>query len=460
MDSKRAFFIGIGGIGMSALARWLHQSGVLVAGYDRIPSELTESLQNEGIEVVFSDEVSALPDWIQTHPQSAMVVRTPAVPADHPLLLWLQANGSTILKRSELLGKVAESYKLLAVAGTHGKTTTSALVSWLLHESELPFGAFLGGISANFESNLVAPPHSSSLLVAEADEFDRSFLQLHPWLAIITSVDPDHLDVYQTHTSFHQGFQEFVHLIQPGGVLIVRSGISLTLKKGVKAFTYSVGDEGDATAQNIAVTDEGRMRFDYIGVLGRLHGLELAMPGIHNVENAVAGITAALLCGASVHSIRDALKTFKGVQRRFDVKFRSKRYVYLDDYAHHPTEIDALIRSVRFVFPGRKLTLLFQPHLFSRTRDFADAFAASLSKADAVWLLDIYPARELPIPGIDAQYLLDKITVPSKQLITKDSVLSALQSLSEGVFASVGAGDIDRLVNPITSAFNQYEKLD
>jgi UDP-N-acetylmuramate--alanine ligase len=460
MDNKRAFFMGIGGIGMSALARWLHQSGVLVAGYDRTPSEITDALQAEGLEVVFTEEVSALPPWIEQNPQETLVVRTPAVPTDHPILLWLEQKGCTIVKRSELLGKVSEHYKLLAVAGTHGKTTTSAMVTWLLHEAGLPVGAFLGGIAGNFDSNLIPPPHQGALLVAEADEFDRSFLQLHPWLAIVTTTDPDHLDVYHTKESFVEGFKSFVRQIQPGGFLILRKGTELPVEDSVKVYTYAVGADSEATARNIGVTEEGRMRFDYVGVLGTFSELELALPGLHNLENAIAAITAALLCGATEESIRKGLKSFRGVQRRFDIKFQSSKLVFLDDYAHHPTEIEALIESIHFVFPGRKLTLLFQPHLYSRTRDFSNGFAHALSKADVVWLLDIYPARELPIPGIDAQYLLDKIVCTSKRIIKKDEVLQAVETLQEGVFATVGAGDIDRLVNPITKILNRHGKVD
>jgi UDP-N-acetylmuramate--alanine ligase len=454
----KAYFVGIGGIGMSALARWLQTTGVQVAGYDRTPSPLTDQLQQEGMVISFDEHPDRIPANFRVADPQTIVVYTPAIPADHQGLAYFKQNRFEILKRSQLLGRIAAEYQTLAVAGTHGKTTTSAMLSWLLHASGISTGAFLGGIANNFGSNLLAPDsRENSRLVVEADEFDRSFLSLYPHTAIVTSTDADHLDIYGDHDQVLSGFNQFVSQIKPGGSLVMRGGLPLKAPEGVETITYGFGPEAMVRATHIRM-EEGFFTFDYEASHTQIRGLRLGMPGLHNIENALAALTVSLAQGADHEALRKALSGFTGVQRRFDIRFRSKDVVYIDDYAHHPTEIEACIQSVRFMFPGQKLTLIFQPHLFTRTRDFSSGFSKALSLADEVWLMEIYPARELPIPGIDCGIIFDQIQLKDKIRINHEKVMDQIRFFQGGVLLTMGAGDIDKWVNPITGFLKESYK--
>ena len=441
---KCIYFLGIGGIGMSALARYFKAQGIIVRGYDKTPSPLTQTLVDEGITINFNDQGEAIAKDLPSKEQM-LVVYTPAVPASMGEFVFFQSNGYKILKRAEVLGLITQSSKGLCVAGTHGKTTTSTMLAHIMQVSSLKCNAFLGGISSNYETNYLADA-SSVYTVIEADEFDRSFLKLSPFASIITTTDPDHLDIYGDKENFQKGFEEYATLIDPMGCLVVRKGIQLTTKAPV--CTYSVIEEADYFASNIHYRDGQQwMDVHFQGKTWKYVGLGL--PGIHNAENALACIALADFLGINENVIREALESFKGVKRRFDVHVRKENLVYIDDYAHHPTEIHALLNSVKKMYPELPITTIFQPHLFSRTNDFMEEFAHELAVSDTIILLPIYPARELPIPNVTSEKLASLMNNSSIQVVDKQNVLEYVSTIEKGVILTVGAGDIDRLVIPI-----------
>lgn len=456
-EVKRVYFVGIGGIGMSALARYFMHKELPVAGYDRVASDITRSLEQQGSHIHYTDSISSIPPEF-LNSQGTLVIYTPAVPPTHTELSYFRANGFNLMKRAQVLGLIASGYRTLAVAGTHGKTTTSTLLAHLL-STELGCDAFLGGISRNFESNLVLADRGNNLMVVEADEYDRSFLQLYPELAIITSVDADHLDIYGTHEAVIDAFRQFTSQIKPNGTLVVKQELAFQprLATGVKLLTYGFTPECDYYPINIRI-DNGLYGFTLVTPNGSIENLELGVPGRYNLENAIAASAAALALGLSVQVLSKGLLTFRGVQRRFDVRFRGAKSIYIDDYAHHPKEIEALIRSVRDVFPGRHITGIFQPHLYSRTRDFADGFAAALDMLDQAVITEIYPARELPIEGVSSATIIGLMQNPNVLFLQKMQVLAWLKDNKVDVLLTMGAGDIDRLVNDIAAVLAEKEK--
>ena len=444
-DIQNFFFLGIGGIGMSALARYFHHEGYPVSGYDRTPSALTKELEAEGIAVIYEDAPSLLHSFIPSlHKENTLVVRTPAVPEDSVIYTYLREQGFDIRKRAEVLGLVTNQKKALCVAGTHGKTTTSTMLAHLMQ----PVNAFLGGISMNYNTNLLLDKESEYVVV-EADEYDRSFHHLKPYISVVTAVDPDHLDIYGTQEAYRESFAHYTSLITHA--LVMKKGIELVprLQPGVKCYTYSVEDN----AANIRVQD-GQITFDYVSPLATIQDISLGVPVWVNIENAVAAITVALLTGVSEEQIKAQMASFQGVLRRFNIHVNTEKVAYIDDYAHHPQEIATSIDSIRKLFPSRKLIGVFQPHLYTRTRDFADGFASVLSTLDEVVLLPIYPAREEPIEGVNSEMLMARITNPNKTIVQKPDLVAYLQKRVEEanepiVVLTVGAGDIDRLVGPI-----------
>ncbi|MFA5047303.1 MAG: UDP-N-acetylmuramate--L-alanine ligase, partial [Paludibacter sp.] len=384
------YFLGIGGIGMSALARYFHTKGFQVAGYDRTETKLTSDLQTEGISVGFDEGVDQIPENFK-QPIYTLVIITPAIPHDHPQLVYFQENNFTIQKRSQVLGDITRQSKGICIAGTHGKTTTSTITAHLLYQSPVSCNAFLGGISNNYNTNLLISKESN-LVVIEADEYDRSFHQLSPYMAVITSADPDHLDIYETPEAFRESFEHFTSLIRPDGVLIMRKGIDIhpRLQKGVKLYSYSMDEGGDFHAENIH-TINGSIHFDFVTPNDRIDNVRLGVPARINIENSVAAMALAWLNGVSVEDLRTGISSFAGIYRRFNLVYKSDKVVFMDDYAHHPSELKASISSIRGLYPDRKITGIFQPHLYSRTRDFAGDFAEALSQLDELILLDIYP---------------------------------------------------------------------
>ncbi len=451
MSVKKVYLIGIGGIGMSALARYYNHAGCLVAGYDRTESKLTLELAGEGMEIHYDDKVSNIPEVFRESANDTLVIYTPAVPADSEELGYFRKSGYEVIKRSRALGHIAAGKKTFAVAGTHGKTTTSTLLSHIMEDSGRGCTAFLGGISKNYHTNLLLS--KNEILVAEADEFDRSFLQLWPHIGVITSVDPDHLDIYDNRNSFRDAFGEFASQIESDGFLVVKDEVDSTVLKDVKAkiYRYSFKNRCDFFASEISIYNGGYFRFNLNYPGGVIEGCTVGIPGWVNVENGIAASAAALLGGVAPEEVKQALESFKGVERRFDIRVKSDKCSYIDDYAHHPKEISAAISSIRNIFPNKKLTGIFQPHLYSRTRDFAGEFAESLSALDSLILLDIYPARELPVPGVTSEIIFDKVTIEDKILIRKDALMEELQRRDTETLITFGAGDIDRFVEPITN---------
>ncbi|WP_273389862.1 UDP-N-acetylmuramate--L-alanine ligase [Barnesiella viscericola] len=444
------YFIGAGGIGMSALVRYFLAKGYRVAGYDRTPSPLTAELQAEGLEIVYDESVDLIPDYC-CDPATTLVVYTPAIPATHAGLVYFREQGFRVIKRAELLGLITQSSKGLCFSGTHGKTTTSSMAAHIFHESPIGCNAFLGGILRNYDSNLILSDHSP-FTVIEADEYDRSFHWLHPYMAVVTATDPDHLDIYGTEEAYLESFAHFTSLIQPGGCLVMKRGIKLVprVQEGVKVYSYSARDGGDFHAGNIRVGN-GTIVFDFVAPDGVVADVELGVPVDINIENAVAAMAIARLNGVADDDMRRAMASFRGAKRRFEFWVKRDDRVMIDDYAHHPDELKASIRSVRALYPGRKLTVIFQPHLYSRTRDFAPQFAEALSMADQVILLDIYPAREQPIPGVTSQIIFDKITCREKELCLREKLLERIKECNFDVLLTMGAGDIDRLLPQIAS---------
>jgi UDP-N-acetylmuramate--alanine ligase len=450
-DFENAYFLGIGGIGMSALARYFKSLGWNVAGYDKTPSPLTEALQAEGINVHHEDRNSSIPSPYNDKAKT-LVILTPAVPKNLGELMHFQFNEFELVKRSEVLGLITQTSKGLGVAGTHGKTTTSTMLAHILDQSEVKCTAFLGGISSNFNSNLVLNPEAEYTVI-EADEFDRSFLRLSPFASIITSADPDHLDIYGDASHFREGFELYANLHPETGMVIQKYGLNLPTK--ATSVSYGINEQNaDYCGINVRV-DQEKYLFDVRTPNGKWEAVELGIPGIHNAENAIACIAMCQFLGLNEEVIRNGLKTFSGVKRRFEYIIKSQNLIYIDDYAHHPTEINALIDSIRLMYPGRKITGVFQPHLFSRTRDFFDGFATQLSRLDEIILMPIYPAREEPIPGITSDALLEDITADHKKILTPEEVIAYLSQKKEGVFLTIGAGDIDRIVNPLKQKWSE-----
>ncbi|MCL6261151.1 UDP-N-acetylmuramate--L-alanine ligase [Aquiflexum sp. TKW24L] len=446
-------FLGIGGIGMSALARWFNHVGIKVSGYDRTPSPLTDALVAEGMEIVFEDTLENIPSRIRYDKVHTLVIWTPAMPKDSIQLNFFQNNGYSIKKRAAVLGMITADLPTIAVAGTHGKTTTSSMVAHLLKSGGKNIAAFLGGLTQNYNSNLILHDEESgdATVVVEADEFDRSFLHLHPNVAVVTSADPDHLDIYGDDAQMMDGFRAFIDLIAADGSLYIHAKAFQKLgapkSKTVTVKQYGI-NIGEIQAKNI-VAGAAAFTFDYVSGDTEIKGLEMFMPGFHNVENALPAITVALDYGIEQEAVREGLASYKGVKRRFEIWVQEKDRVFIDDYAHHPEEIRAFLSSVKAMYPDKKLTAIFQPHLFTRTRDFAAGFSESLSIADEVVLLEIYPARELPIEGVNATMLLDGITSAKKSLQSKEGLMDYLKAAKPEVLVTIGAGDIDRLVLPI-----------
>lgn len=447
-DIQNIFFLGVGGIGMSALARYYRHCGKNVGGYDRTPSALTKELEKEGIMITYDDDANVFNSRFSlfNSPEKTLVVRTPAVPADSIIYTYLRERGFEIHKRAEVLGMISREKKALCVAGTHGKTTTSTMIAHLMQSN-----AFLGGISMNYGTNLLLNKDSEYVTV-EADEYDRSFHHLAPYISVVTSVDADHLDIYGTPEAYRDAFAHYTSLIT--GALVMKKGIALQprLQTGVKCYTYSATGHADFYADNIRISD-GQISFDYQMPDGMIENVRLGVPVWVNIENAVAAMAVAHLCGAKDDAIREAIASFRGVQRRFNIHVNTPKVVYIDDYAHHPDEIATSIDSVRRLYPSRKMIGVFQPHLYTRTRDFADGFARVLSTLDECILLPIYPARELPIPGVTSDMLLGKIgrgTLIEKADLAKELKSRVEQSDKPVVIMTIGAGDIDRLVPEIT----------
>lgn len=444
MKKRNIYFLGIGGIGMSALARYFKAKGFAVAGYDRTPSELTRELEREGISIHYEDDLQLIPSEFRDKSET-LVVFTPAVPQTMGEFVWLRDNGFEIMKRSQVLGEVTRMQRAICISGTHGKTTTSTMTSHLLHNSHVECNAFLGGISKNFSRNLLLS-EKSDLVVVEADEYDHSFLTLSPYMAVVTAVDADHLDIYGTEENYRKGFEDFTSLIVPGGVLLMKKGLPIQprLQKDVKLYTYSV-NEGDFHAENIRIGG-GEIIFDFVTPERVIPDIALGVPVYVNIENGIAAMTMAYLNGVTEEEIRKAMKSFAGVKRRFDFHIKSADFAFLDDYAHHPAELKSSIESVRALYPGKRICGVFQPHLFTRTRDFADDFAKSLSMLDELVLLEIYPAREKPIEGVNSQMLLDKVSIQDKMLCAKSELVDCLSQKNFDVLLMVGAGDLDLLI--------------
>lgn len=446
---KNIYFIGIGGIGMSAIARYYKFKGCNVSGYDKTPSELTEELIAEGIGVHYEDNTEFIPKDVE----NTLVVYTPAIPHDLKELVYVQEHGYTLLKRSKTLGEIAKGQRCLAVAGTHGKTTTSTLLAHIFTDSKVGCSAFLGGISKNYDTNLLVSHNPT--IVAEADEFDRSFLQLFPEIAVITAMDADHLDIYGDLKHVHEAFQAFAG--QVSGTVITKLGLDITPNHTkAKIMRYSYNDpRADFYADNLRKDECGYFTFNIKYPDGVIKDCRVGVPGWVNVENAVAASAIALVYGIDPEAIRHALGTFLGVKRRFDIHVNRPGCAYIDDYAHHPNEISTAISSMRDIFPGRRLTAIFQPHLYTRTRDFADEFAKALSAVDKLILLDIYPAREEPIPGVSSRLIFDKVTAPEKVLLKKEMLMKYLEDEKIDTLITFGAGNIDRFIPQITDMLNK-----
>lgn len=445
---KSIYFLGIGGIGMSALARYFKSKGFEVNGYDKTQTPLTDNLVKEGIGVHFEDLGESVKELVRELSET-LVVLTPAIPKDMQEWNWLKEAGYTILKRSEVLGVITQNSKGLCVAGTHGKTTTSTLLAHILTHTGHECNAFLGGISSNYNTNYL-PSLTSDYTVIEADEFDRSFLRLSPFASVITSNDPDHLDIYGNEANFLEGFQQYANLIDKEGVLVLKKGLKLTSNAMIK--TYAIDDEADFSGSNLRF-ENGYQVFNVSFKDQVWDNVLLGLPGIHNAENALACVAICDFLGLTESEIRKGLKSFTGVKRRFEYHVRDNELVYIDDYAHHPTEIHSLISSVRLLYPNHKITAVFQPHLFSRTNDFMEEFAIELSKVDELLIMPIYPARELPIEGVTSDVLRKKISKINVSLLNHNQVLERLKNETKGVFLTVGAGDIDRLIQPLKQQF-------
>ena len=448
-DIKAVYLVGAGGIGMSAIARYFLSKKLVVAGYDKTPSNLTHELEKEGMLIHYEENVDLIPEACKDA-KNTLVVYTPAIPAEHKELVYFRENGFTIEKRAQVLGTLTRTHKGLCVAGTHGKTSTSTMCAHIMHQSHLDCNAFLGGISKNYGTNYILSD-KSDFVVIEADEFDRSFHWLRPWMSVITSTDPDHLDIYGTKEAYLESFRHYTELIQPGGALIIHKDLEMKqhVQDGVKIYEYSQ-DEGDFQAENIK-TENGGITFDFISPIENVTGIELGQPVPINITNGVAAMAMAQLNGCTADELRNGMKTYGGVDRRFDFKIKNDKLVFLSDYAHHPKEIYQSAKSIRELYKNRKITAIFQPHLYTRTRDFYKDFANSLSLLDEVILCDIYPAREQPIPGVTSKLIYDNLKPGvEKSMIHKEDVLGLVKSRDFDVLVVLGAGDLDNYVPEIT----------
>ena len=456
---KAVYFVGAGGIGMSALERYFLSQGLVVAGYDRTPCALTEELRAEGADIHYEDNPDLIPEACRD-PQETLVVYTPAIPESHRELTYFRQGGFDIQKRAQVLGTLTRSMKGLCVAGTHGKTTTTSMCAHLLHESTVGCNAFLGGITKNYGTNYLLDK-KSEYVVIEADEFDRSFHQLRPFATVITATDADHLDIYGTEEAYLESFAHYTSLVQPGGALVVHRGLKMQerLQPGVRRYDYA-RTEGDFHAENIRIGG-GRILFDFVSPLGNIADVELGVPVSINIDNGIAALALAQLAGAGEAELRRAMATFAGVDRRFDFVLKNDRHVLLSDYAHHPAEIRQSILSVREVFEGRKVSAVFQPHLFTRTRDFFKEFADSLSLLDEVFLTEIYPARELPIEGVTSQLIYDNLRPDmAKHLVAKSQLVEALKHSDTDVLIVLGAGDVVDLMPALKAALEGEEAVE
>ena len=447
-DIKAVYFVGAGGIGMSAIARYFIKRGLVVAGYDKTPSALTRQLEKEGMVIHYDENVDEIPQACRDK-ASCLVVYTPAIPATHKELSYFRENGFEIQKRAQVLGTLTRTHKGLCVAGTHGKTTTSTMCAHIMHQSHVDCNAFLGGISKNYGTNYILSDHSDYVVI-EADEFDRSFHWLRPWMSVITSTDPDHLDIYGTKEAYLESFRHYTELIQPGGALIIHTNLEMkaNVQEGVKTYTYS-RDAGDFHAENIII-ENGEITFDFVSPVECIKGIRLGQPVPINIENGVGAMAMAQLNGCTAEELKYGMKTYHGVDRRFDFKIRNDRHVFLSDYAHHPKEILQSAMSLRELYKNRKITAIFQPHLYTRTRDFYKDFAEALSHFDEVILTEIYPARELPIEGVTSQLIYDNLKPGvEKSMIRKDDVLDLVKKRDFDVLITLGAGDLDNYVPQI-----------
>ena len=447
-DLKSIYFIGAGGIGMSALVRYFLTKGYNVGGYDRTPSELTEKLMSEGALIHYEENVDTIPACFKEK-DSTLVVYTPAIPADHKELVFFRENGFDLQKRAQVLGFLTRAHKGLCVAGTHGKTTTSTMTAHLLHQSHIDCNAFLGGISKNYGTNYILSD-SSDYVVIEADEFDRSFHWLRPYMSVITATDPDHLDIYGTKEAYLDSFRHYTTLIQEGGALIIHKGLEMKadVQPGVRVYEYA-RTEGDFHAENVRIGN-GEIVFDFVTPATTIKDIQLGVPVSINIENGIAAMALAWLNGVTDDEIRQGMKSFRGVDRRFDFKIKNNHMVFLSDYAHHPNEIEQSVKSIRELYQDKKIAAVFQPHLYTRTRDFYKEFADSLSLLDKVWLCDIYPARETPIPGVTSQLIYDHLRPGmERQLIHKEEVVECVKARDFDVLILLGAGDIEDYVPKI-----------
>lgn len=452
-DIRTVYFVGAGGIGMSAIARYFLNKGMTVAGYDKTPSELTHNLEKEGMQIHYDENVNAIPQECRDASHT-LIIYTPAIPAEHKELVFFRERGFDIQKRAQVLGTLTRTHKGLCVAGTHGKTSTSTMCAHIMHQSSVDCNAFLGGISKNYGTNYILS--ESDYVVIEADEFDRSFHWLRPWMSVITATDPDHLDIYGTKEAYLESFRHYSTLIQPGGALIIRKGLEMKaeVQEGVRVYEYS-RDEGDFHAENIKI-ENGGITFDFVSPIENVPNVTLGQPIPINIENGVAAMAMAQLNGCTADELRNGMATYGGVDRRFDFKIKDSRHVFLSDYAHHPKEIYQSAKSMRELYQNRKITAIFQPHLYTRTRDFYKDFASALSQLDEVVLCDIYPAREQPIPGVTSKLIYDNLAESvEKSMIRKEDVLDFVRSRDFDVLIVLGAGDLDNYVPQIAEIIKQ-----
>lgn len=445
---KSVYFVGIGGIGMSAIARYFLHQGITVGGYDRTPSDLTRHLEEEGAQIHYEENVDLIPEACKDK-ETTLVIYTPAIPAEHKELLFFRAGEFDIQKRAQVLGTLTRAHKGLCVAGTHGKTTTSSMAAHILHQSSVDCNAFLGGITKNYGTNYILSA-KSDYVVIEADEFDRSFHWLSPFATVITATDADHLDIYGTEEAYLESFNHYSSLIVEGGYLILHTGLKMQARpgKGVTTYTYS-REEGDFHAENIRIGN-GEISFDLVSPLGNIKDVQLGVPVGVNIENGIAAMALAQIAGVSVEEIRTAMASFRGVDRRFDFRIKTSEMVFLTDYAHHPEEIRQSILSIKQLYEGRRIKAIFQPHLYTRTRDFYKEFAEALSLLDDVAIVDIYPARELPIPGVTCALIYDNLTSTKREMISKDQILDTVRRGGFDVLITLGAGDIEDYAGQIT----------
>lgn len=453
-DIKAVFFVGIGGIGMSAIARYFLHIGVQVGGYDKTPSSLTRKLEEEGAQIHYEDSMSLVPKAFLS-PESTLVVFTPAIPSTHTELTYFRDNGFTVEKRAQVLGTLSQSLKALCVAGTHGKTTTSSMAAHILHQSHVGCNAFLGGITKNYGTNYILNK-KSPFVVIEADEFDRSFHWLRPYASVITATDADHLDIYGTEQAYLESFRHYSHLIVPGGYLILHTGLKMKpdVQPGVTTYTYS-RDEGDFHAENVRIGG-GEIVFNLVSPFYNIQDVRLGVPVVVNIENGIAAMALAQIGGATEDEVRQAMSTFSGVDRRFDFRVKTPHMVYLSDYAHHPAEIRQSILSIKQLYEGKRIKAIFQPHLYTRTRDFYKDFADALSLLDDVAIVDIYPAREQPIPGVTSRLIYDNLRQGiKKQLCSKDEICDIVRQGGFDVLITLGAGDIENYADQITDILTE-----